>query len=98
MRPETRRGWIGGLAFVLPLLVAILTDVVAGSASSNGSDVVPLFDLFVASVVVATGVTGIVIMAASGSLVRRLVLAAVVWIMLLLEVAGSLLWLLRGLD
>ncbi len=92
------RWWIGGFAFVLPLVAAVVAGVVAGSSASSGASVVALFDLFFASVVVAAGTTAYLALTASGPLMRRLGLGVLVWSMLSVEVWCALLWILRGLQ
>lgn len=93
-----KRWWIGGFAFALPLVVAIVTDVVAGSSASSGSSVIALFNLFVASVVAAAGVTAYLAMTAPAPLVRRIGLGIVIWLLLAIEAWCALLWTLRGLH
>lgn len=93
MFPAKPRWWLCALAFVSPPLVGIAADVFA-----TDRNIVMWFDLFVASAIVAVGVTGIAIVTAPFSLGRRLGLLALVWLMLSLEVGGTLLWLLRGLH
>jgi hypothetical protein len=85
--------WICALALVSPLLAGIATDTIA-----TDPNMVAWFDLFVASAIMAAGATGFAIITASFSLGRRLGLLALIWLMLLLEVGGTLLWLLRGLH
>ena len=94
---KTRWG-LCALAFFLPLVAAIVMDVEASSSASSGQNVVALFNLFIASAIVAAGGTAAAIMTAPLQLWRRFGLIVLVWFMLFLEVGGELLWLLRGLH
>ena len=93
---STTRWWMGGLAFVLPLLLGILTDLVASAKAFSDLSIDVVFELFVASVFVAAGVTGYVSLTAPVALGKRLGLVALIWLMLLLEAYCTMLWILRG--
>jgi len=95
--PMSRR-WIAAIAFALPLLTAILTDLIGSSDASSGASAVLLFELFVASVVVAAALIAFTTMTAPKPIGRRLALLAVIWSLLFLEAGCALLWILRGLD
>ena len=86
------------LAFFLPLVAAIAMEVDASSSVSSGQNVVALFDLFIVSAIVAAAGTAAAIMTAPLRLWRRFGLILLVWFLLFLEVAGAMLWLLRGLH
>ncbi len=93
---STTRWWSGGLAFVLPLFLGGLTDLVASSTAFSNLGIDVVFELFVASVFVAAGVIAYVAMTAPISVGKRLGLVAVFWLMLFVEAYCTMLWILRG--
>ena len=98
MLSAMKRWWIGGLAFVAPLLVAVGMDVLGSSQMSSGASAAVGLELFAASVVFAAGATAFLAITAPTPPGRRLGLLAVLWAMLLVEGYCTTLWMLRGMD
>jgi hypothetical protein len=91
-------GWIGGLAFALPLVMASITDLIANSPTSNAPSVFAMFELLAISILAAAGMCYSTIMKRPEPIGQRLAMVLAVWSLLFLETGCALLWLMRGLH
>ena len=99
MRSNSFKWSVGGAAFLLPVLVGILANFLAGASSSNAAETINLLlILFAGSVICAAIVPAVFILRASIPLAGRLGLTVLLWCFLFLEVYIVILWSLRGLH